>query len=928
MKNLMRGLKRSTILTSASLALLTSGQSFAQNAEVEEEAAVQDVVVVTGVRGSIINAIEQKRNSTGFVDAISAEDLGKFPDLNISESLQRVPGITLFRGNSGEGQSVNLRGLGPEFTRVEVNGLTGTSNGTAGRFGGSFGDVSGGFNFEILASELFDNVTVKKSPTAKDTEGGLAGLLELSTPHAFDRQGFNLTASAQAQISETADDTGPRLALLVSQNWNDKIGVTASVAYSDTAFKSDSNGGISARPLFAPATADLRASATQAELDALLPQTINYQVDVEDRKSLGVTAGVQFRPSENLEITIDGIYAEIDGDRFFTRADAPPESQIASIADTTIEDGVFTSGTFFTTQQRIAANDLSNDEEFTQISAKAEFTPNEFWTITPTLGFSSRENDRQGQLLSFARGDITTGALGREPVTFDINGDFIDFSTVGTDFSANSSPEEFFINVFLIRPTMDKDEEFSAKLDFTREFFNSALTKVDFGARYSSREIDRTSFEVRVDNDPSTTDLRTLPTLADALVVNDFDIDGAPSSFPGTVITADPRRILDLYLPNGFDASRFSNPVVGPVANVNLDNIAIDGAIFRDLQARGAQRTFNGEEETFAAYAEATFEVENFLLNTGLRFVDTVQTSNGFSVGNNISTPTTVENDYQEFLPSITGRYNVNDDLIVRGAYSRTLTRPTLFNLRVSEVFSGIDESGGSGSKGNPSLQPFTSDNLDVGVEWYFAEEGLLAVNLFHKNIDGLIVSGTVVEDRTFESQVTNTVVTAPITFQVPTNGDETTINGIEFLAQSRFDFLPGALSNMGGIFNYTYADSDSAFEEGDDTTTINGLPGLSKNSFNAIVYYDDGRLDARLSYAWRERFVEDLAGSFGVPVFQDDFGQLDLSANYALTDNITLQFQGLNLTNELLKVKSVNDIPHTTTQLDRRWFVGARYKF
>ncbi len=925
MRHRMQELARSTLAAGASFAALAAGQSFAQDAA---DAAAVDEIVVTGVRGSILNSLEQKRDATGFVDAISAEDLGKFPDLNISESLQRVPGVTLFRNNTGDGQSINLRGLGAEFTRVEINGVTGTNNGTSGRFGGSFGDVSGGFNFEILASELFDNVTVKKSPTAGDIEGGLAGLVQLSTPHAFDRDGFNFSVSGQAQISETADDVGPRFAAVLSQNWNDKIGVTASVAYSDTAFKTDSNGGISVRPLAAPATESLRATASQEQLDALVPQTINYQVDVEDRETLGVTAGVQYRPSDSVEITIDGIYASIDSDRFFTRADAPPESQIEAVTNGMIENGVFTSGTFSTVQQRIAANDLSSDEDFYQISGKADIDLGGGWTATPFVGYSRREVERQGQLLSFARGDLATGAQTREDVTYAINGPFIEFSTPGTDYSANSDPSEFFINVFLIRPADDRDEEFSTKLDFSREFDDSPLKRIDFGARYADRDISRNSFEVRVDNAAADTDLRTLPSLADALVVNDFSINGAPASFPDTVITADPRRILELYLPNGFDESAVSAPRTGPVGVVDIPGVAIDGAILRDFQQNTASRTFSGEEETFAAYAEATFEFDDLLVNAGLRYVDTTQTSNGFSLGNGISTPISIENDYQEFLPSITARYGLSEDVVIRGAYSRTLTRPTLFDLRVSEVFSGIDESGGSGSRGNPLLEPFTSDNIDLGVEWYFAEESLIAVNFFHKNIDGLIVSGTFTDDRTFFSQVTNEEVTAPITFQVPVNGEEASINGVEFLAQARFAFLPGALSNFGGIFNYTYADSDAAFEEGDDSSQINGLPGLSQNSFNAILYYDDGRLDGRLSYAWRDEFVEDLAGSFGVPVFQEAFGQLDLSVNYDLTQSLTLQFQGLNLTNERLEIRSLRDVPHTTSQLDRRWFVGARYNF
>ncbi|PCI50991.1 MAG: hypothetical protein COB49_03075 [Alphaproteobacteria bacterium] len=921
-------------LAGASIAVFASVQAVAaQDDGAEkgdgEELEVLEEIIVSGVRGSIINALSQKRDSTGFVDAIAADDLGKFPDLNISESLQRIPGVTLFRNNTGDGQSITLRGLGPEFTRVEINGVTGTNNGTSGRFGGDSSSVGGGFNFEILASELFDNVQVSKTGSAQQVEGGLAGVVKLSTPHGFDRKGLNLSVSGQAQISEAASDVDPRGAIVVSNNWNDKFAISASLAYSKASFQSNSNGGISSRPLNAPATDALRASATPEQLAGIIPSTVNFQVDVEDRETIGLTGGLQWRPTEDLEITIDGIYAEIDSDRFFTRADAPPESSLKAISNDTLVDGVFQEITITDVQNRIAANNLSGNEDFTQVSATVAWQPNDSWKITPFIGYSERNIERKGQLLSFARGDLDTGNLIRTDVTIKLNRPFIEFSVPGTDFSANSDPSEFMLNVFLLRPTKDQDKEISGKLDFTRSFDDSPLVKIDFGGRFSNRKTSRSSVEVRIDDIPGT-DLRTVPTLADALVVNDFDISGAPSSFPDTIITADPRAVLDLF---GFDDSnlleRFGAKT-GPVSNVDIIGETVAGTRIRDLQPRAANRTFDGEEETIALYAEATIEIDDIVINAGVRYIETDQTSNGHSVNADLglSSLVSVVNSYSEFLPSMTVRYDYSDDMVIRAAYSRTLTRPTLFDLRVAESFGGIDESGGTGSRGNPNLDPFTSDNIDFGVEWYFAKEGLLAVTLFHKSIDGLVQGGTIVEDRTFLSQITSTEVTAPITFNIPINGDQTSINGVEFLAQSRFDFLPGILSNMGGIFNYTYMDSNAGFEETDSELAGVGITGLSSNSLNAILYYDDGTFDTRLSYAWRDRFLENNSASFGVPQFQSSFGQLDLSANYEVLPGMTLQFQVLNLTNQRLENTSIRNIPHTTTQLDRRWFIGARYKF
>lgn len=905
------------MLTGVSALSLAGLPAKAQGSENADQLQFEEIVV-TGVRGSILNSLDQKRNARGFADAISSEDLGKFPDLNLSESLQRIPGVTLTRNDFGDGASINLRGLGPAFSRVEINGLTAPVNDARG----------GGFNFEILASELFSNATVKKSFEASDVEGGLAGIVEISTPKALDRDGFNLAVSAQGQYAEYADDLGPRAAILISHNWNDVFGISASLAYSDTRYHTSSNGGISARPLSAPATDDLRATASADQLAGLVPQTINFEINEDARKTIGGTFGIQFRPNEALDFKLDAIVADIESESRFTRADAPPESQISAIENETITNGAITSATLTDVQNRIAVNDNDGREDFFQLSASLEFTPNEKWTITPFIGFAERELSNDASLLSMARGDLSTGQLLRFPVTYDVNGSFIEFSSPGLDLSDGDLAQEYFLNVFLIRPTVDKDEELSSKLDFRRDFEDSALSHIDFGGRFSNRKLSRQFIEVRVDNLDGDTDLRTLPTLHDALEFAEFDINGMPTSFPNQIITGDADQLLDLYFLDGFDIDAFRSPVEGPVTNQRIEGLTVPGSVLINRQARAAQNTFAGEEETIALYSEATFEFDALVFNAGLRYVNSKQISSGYEVANDVSSAIDISNRYSALLPSMSLRYEAEENLILRAAYSKSLTRPTLFDLRASESFGGIDESGGTGSRGNPELDPFTSDNIDLGGEWYFADESLIALNVFYKKIDGLIVSGSSVEDREYLSQVTGELVTGPITFTSPVNGGEAEIKGLEFIAQTRFDFLPGPLSNFGGIFNYTFADSDAAFEEGDETSEVASIPGLSKHSFNAILYYDDGSLDARLSYAYRDRFVETTAGSFGVPVFQNARGQLDFSANYALTDQFTLQFQVLNITKERLETQSLLNLPHDTGQLDRRMFFGMRYNF
>lgn len=915
-----KALSRATMLASCSIAMLASSQAFAQQAEGVRSVVNSDednVIIVSGLRGSILNSLDEKSDAIGFVDTITAEDLGKFPDLNLSEALQRIPGVTLTRNDFGDGASINLRGLGANFTRVEVNGVTGTVSDARG----------GGFNFEILASDLFSGVAVKKSFSASDVEGGLAGNVELYTPRAFDRDGFNFTASAQAQYAENADDLGPRAAVLVSQNWNDVFGITASFAYSDTNYLTSSNGGIAARPLAAPATTGLRATGTAEQLSSLSPSTPNFEVNNDERESIGATLGFQFRPNDKITFTIDGIYAQINSDRRFTRADATAESGIFQIDNEVISNGVIRSATLTDGQNRVATNDQDAEEEFMQASASIEFKPNDNLTITPFVGYSSRELANDAALLSFARGNPNTGRLARFPVTYNLNGQFIEFSSPGLDLADPAIADEYFINVFLIRPTVDEDSEFSTQLDFRYDFDDSAISNIQFGGRYSRRETSRQFIEVRVVG-VTGTDLRTLPTLADALVLENFQINGAPSSFPTQIVSANPDAILDQFFIGGFDIDAFRTAVTGPLVDQTILGLTQPGSALINRPVRAAQETFSGEEKTLALYGEITFEVEDFVLNAGVRYINTDQTSFGFSVANNVGTAAEFDNSSSEFLPSLSLRYEVQPDLIVRAAYSKSLTRPTLNDLRVAESFGGIDVSGGNGTRGNPELEPFTSDNLDLGVEWYFAPEGLLAISGFYKSVEGLIVSSTVTENREFLSQVTNQLVTGPIVFSLPANGERAGIRGVEVIAQSRFTFLPGALSNFGGIVNYTFADSDAAFVEGQPTTEVASIPGISRHSFNSILYYDDGALDARLAYAWRDRFVSSTAASFGLPTFQNARGQLDFSANYALTDQLTLQFQALNITKERLEIESVLNVPSDTGQLDRRFFLGARYTF
>lgn len=897
-----------TAVTGVLLVFSSFGIAYAE--EIIEE------VVVVGVKGSLQRSIVQKRSATGIIDAISAEDLGKFPDLNLSESIQRIPGVTLNRGNGGEGQSVNLRGLGPEFTRVEINGQTGASNGTTDVFGGNSGNSGGrAFNFQILPSELFTNVVVHKTVNASQVEGGLAGLVNLETNKPFDFDGFRVSGSLQGNNSKNTDDTGTRTALHVSNNFDNVWGLSGSVVYTDSQFQSNRTGGFNVRPLsqaIARDGAGNPVAGTPEELAASITNVEHYIHDFEDAETLSFAGAFQWNVSDNFQLTIDGLYSELDATRFFTRADAPSESNITSVSNTTVQNGLITAGTFGGVQQRLGINDNSSEETLSQIVVRADWFINENLTAKPYVGYTKRDIDRVGNLLSTRRNfNSVTGRFDGADVTYRYDGDFVDWTTNGTDFSSN--PEEFVLNVLLFRPTTDEDEETTAKLDFTWDSEGEALTSIDFGFRFAEREISRTGVDNRVQADAGS-DRNLLPTVADALVILDnFNIDGAPSSVPGSLISADPERLVDLYLPNG----GFAGGTI-PGANISL----------RPLTA--AQRSFDATEQTFNAYVSANFEIGNLIMNAGLRWLRTDQESSGSQIVNGTPSPITLGSIYWELLPSASLRYALTDNLYIRSGYAKTLTRPSLANLAPTEIVNGVDEGGGTGSQGNPDLTPFTADNFDLGIEYYFAgNDGLVSANVFFKQLDGIIDTESFTANRTFPRQADGVIVTAPIVFTRPSNGASASIQGFEFSVQTPLSLKEGSLlRDFGIVANLTLTDSSADFSDGGDVRST-GLPGLSETSYNLVGYYDNGKFDARVAYAWRSDFLQAFSGAFGVPRFQEDFGQLDVSANYRITDNLVLQLQALNLTDEqVVYTSSSLRAPNAVTQIDRRVLFGVRYTY
>ena len=968
-----------------SMVLLSAGQIMPSGGSAQETGAeALEEIVVTGVRGSLLRAIESKYADQGISDSISAEDLGKFPDLNLSESLQRIPGVTLNRNPNGEGEQVNVRGLSPLFTRVEINGLTGLGNGSGASTNkdGSLGATGGGraFSFELLPAELFTIARVAKTASASQSEGGLAGVVSLETPRALSHDGLKFTVSAHANSDDKSDSTDPRFFAAFSRNFDDRFGIAGSFYLAESSFRSDSIESGNRQPLSdifnavrSPGADGLFGTAddvTQAlaayrdgsgnALDTSVlavktPRAISF---VENREKTAGNLNFQFRPNDRTEIYADFLFAMLSGERDVVRPDAAIESVHTLIIGPAnpfgTEGGLVTQATLDNVQYRPSTRQLDLEDEFAQFSVGGEFALTGNWTVKSLVGYSSREGDRDHALLAFRANNTNGGNLncGTATANAGCSGNstahYLTYSGQGKSFDFQSDytlfrgePEKFGLNVLIFRPSVDEDEESAFKLDFNRSFDGQALTSVDFGLRVNNKAKEVSFREYRL----ARTGGQPFDGFENVGTLVDYDVDGASNSHNGQLLTPDPDLVFSYYFPGGFNEEAST----GTVAGTRIDN----------RPGRGAQQSYEVEEDTFNLYVSANFEVDELSMNAGLRYVVTDQISSGSRVeardtANEVITPISVDNDYKFFLPSASLRYELSGDWLLRAGYSTTLTRANLPQLSPFEqVFvSTVGADNGFINRGNPRLEPFTSDNFDVGVEWYFEEEGLLSVNYFYKKLNNFIGDEVTREDALVAPQVACTSAEIALGVEnggcdadgralfnlrvtTPVNAISATIQGLEFGLQKPFSFLGGFGKDFGVLFNYTFAESSADFGEGTDVREEQ-LPGLSENSFNAGIYYDAdygarGSLDARLNYAWRDRYLAVFADDFARPKFTDDYGQLDLSASYS-RGNFRVSLQFLNITDEEITFKGFDPgagfYRYGVHDLSRRALLGVQYTY
>nr|WP_295106632.1 TonB-dependent receptor [uncultured Caulobacter sp.] len=941
-----RHLSRAMLLGTTASCLMWGVGAAAQtdqssSAEVEE-------VVVTGFRSSLEKALVLKRESTGAVDSIVAEDIAKFPDNNLAEAIQRVPGVSITR-NAGEGKSISVRGLSEEFTRVRINGVEAQAT-TAATAGGV--NRGRGFDFNVFASELFSRIDVRKTAQAEVEEGSLGATVDLHTGRPFDFSGLTIAGSVKGSYNDLSRDYDPRAAVLISNRFaDDTLGVLVSAAYSERGIvqmggstsqfqEGNADGGWCdpvARPTLCAGTnvADYNLASQKTTRYARFLTYQNYDMQT---KRLGLTGAVQWRPSNRTEAVLDVLYSRFDGRRDSRQISAIGFSRNASnggkpeivIRDIDVDsNGTIVAGLFDNVDLR-SENYLEEFRtNFFQSTLNISHEFSDRFSVTGLLGYTNNKFD---QPLAYT---TQMDRINSDNYSYDLRGDpLLPKISYGFDVA---DPNSWYIGPRVTVPggvgptgpeiriaTNANTNRFKVAQIDPKFVVNDSLT-LKAGASYRVAD-----FIASGKRPVSTTDLSAIPGgLSMSQVTQRFcGLKGlnVPAGTPTCWASPDRDAIAKAY---------------GVFSNTGRFEMSESFA-----SARGENRSV--KEETLGGYLQADFKLDVGGLpvrgDVGVRYVKTDQQSVFYSTVPTTVDPsgfvlTTVKRSYDNVLPSLNLVVEPVQNLLVRASAAEVMSRPPLASLS-SAVSVSVAGGNRSVSTGNPFLEPYKARTYDASIEWYPKRGTILSAAVFKKNISTYVQRITVVAPYSstglpaslLQGTGANTTDDFSVSNVVNTPGG--TLEGFELNYQQQLTFLPGALRDLGILANYTRVKSQIDYfltTTAGSGTVKRDLLNLSPNAYNVTLYYEKGPFQARTSVAYRDRFLTAVPASYNVDVAgKKPTTFVDASASYQVTDAMALSVEALNLTNE-------RDVYYTDSTAERltegflggrQFIVGLRFNF
>lgn len=850
----------------ASLAALAMSPAYAQDTAAPAD---EDAIVVTGIRASLERAADIKREAGQVMDVITAEDVGKLPDANVAEALQRVTGVQITRV-FGEGQSVSVRGL--QQVRVEVDGRTllGWSARLSPPENDQLGRSSG---LDSVPSGLFGRLEVRKSPVASDAEGGLGGTVNLVTPKPLSFKEATISVRAQGTYSENSDKFEPAITGFATTKFADgRIGVMLAGEYQ----KRTSSTQTFERNNF------LNRTYTGTGGGAIpTPTLLQYEQFTVDRSRLGLNGAIQFEVTPEFTITADALYSKLKTGRrqdffaFRLPTGANP------VTNRVVEDGMVVAGNANGTVT--TAGQIRNEPtESFLYGLNGKYEGDNGLTIEADGYYSKGTIDQTIQIITLQGTALVPGA-------FDFRDTKVPSLTLGGTFDpTNYDSYNPATNGVRSNRLIGLLEEWTGKLDVSYE--TGGGVTIAAGVRYTDLHARSNAFRSQV-----------TPTRGE---IEPFlkPISGFVPDIAGNF----PRNFLSLSPTYDYIFNRAQAAEPNPDPNG------------RSTLLPNLQRDYDFSEKTLAGYLMVSGEGEiagiPYKANAGVRIAATRLSVDSYV---NVGTVSTLRNDknrYTNILPSANIAFNVTDDFLIRVSGSQTMQRASIADLAPSTFFNATNL---SVTGGNVNLEPPISTQADVSFEYYTGKSSLISGAVFYKDVKNFIASFvTTGIDTTLDPQGRE------LTFSRPENLSSAKIKGFEIGIQQFFDFLPSPLDGFGVIANYTYSDSEDSA----------GFPlvAVSKNSYNLVGLYEKGPFSARIAYNYRDEAVFEF--SEGRPSFVGSRSQLDAQVGLDITKNIALSLQAQNLMPKKSATTEYSNFNTTALNSyalsERRFSVGVRAKF
>lgn len=910
----------------------------AQQLDDPDASGASEEIVVRGVRGSLLRSIQAKRNADTIVDAISAEELGKFPNRNVAEALANIPGITVGRDGRGEGRAITIRGLGENFAITTLNGRILPTDGP---------DRS--FAFDVLPSEIISGAEVQKAVRSSELEGSIGGNVDLRTARPLDRTGFHASAAVEGQYNDLADKGGYKVSGVVSTTFaDDTMGLMVGVSYNKYKFRTENLGEYSITDgteagYGVDFNGDGQINPDENGPAYIWPDYYSVGYVTGQRERIGAAGSFQWKPSSDFELTIDGLYSRFNVKQHNYRSsnylnplgdDGSLRWDPASI--TTDANNVVTGFSL----NDLVAEVLTTDEP--RKSQTYQFGGHIDWQATDRFklsfdGYYGKARDTTGGRNRF----VVAGITGASATFATREGGLPDLDITipgGRDLS-EATNDDFRAHYIGIQGQNIADRTQGMKVDGEYEVDSGYFKSITFGAAWT----DRKKTVNTIDNQYTT----SCNYCGYPFTFGDLGADvvrpgsgGILGKLGGNFPRNFPSFDIDTYLAALPRAD--NNPaILNPNSCLDDTGATIPGCTLSPYPAGYSNQviepdlpaSYRIKERTWAGYFQFNLDGGNWRADIGARVVATKVSSVGYgaSIASIIPRAGTQDNavsfnpvepivgggDYLRLLPAANFAYDITDDLRIRLAASQAISRPTFGELSPAKDATSAQ----SGTyiiydAGNPNLKPTEADQFDVSLEYYPSNRLALTAAAFYKHITNFVSSVPVDVLITPTNQPANQQQSFPfVEFQV-VNGDSAKVYGVEVGAQYFLDNGFGIQANL--TYNHSRAKS------GDVTTD---LPGAIPLSANAKLFYEKNGIGAQVSYSYQSRHTYAQSGNLAyLPIKEDAYHEMSASLSYDVTDNLSVYVQGSNLLGSAIKrYNDLRNVPNFYEYSGRSFFFGVR---